>query len=336
MSEAPSDEPIEPSLQLQIANRKSQIPLPLDRSNGVPTIPSATMPMKFAFSTVACPKWDLATVLARAKEYGYDGIELRGFLNESVLTATNPFLTDPTKLRAEFAQAGIEICCLASSIAMSQQKKKDAQAAEDLKLFIDTAQQLACPMVKIFDTTVKPGWSRASTGVVFGDWLASLADYAADHDVVILIENALSFRFSKELWSIVDRLNHPSVAVCWDIFNAALVGEPPSVSVPTLNKFIQYTQVKDAKLGTLGATLCKLGEGDVPVRKFLTRLRGIGYDGYVTLEWEKAWLPNIAEPEEILPDAIVKLRDWTKTLDVSDWEADAVTSGAIKAPAKAH
>ena len=33
--------------------------------------------MKFAFSTVSCPKWDFDTIAARAKEYGYDGVEVR-------------------------------------------------------------------------------------------------------------------------------------------------------------------------------------------------------------------------------------------------------------------
>jgi len=84
------------------------------------------------------------------------------------------------------------------------------------------------------------------------------------------------------------------------------------VSVPTLNSKIRYAQVKDAKLGPLGAAYCKLGDGDVQVKKFLIRLLGIGYDGWVTFEWEKAWLPNIAEPEEALPDAIKKLREWSK------------------------
>ena len=41
-------------------------------------------------------------------------------------------------------------------------------------------------------------------------------------------------------------------------------------------------------------------------------MRGIGYTGWVSLEWEKAWLPGLAEPEEILPDSIKKLREWTK------------------------
>jgi hypothetical protein len=48
------------------------------------------------------------------------------------------------------------------------------------------------------------------------------------------------------------------------------------------------------------------------VQKLLIRLLGIGYDGWVSMEWDKAWLPGLAEPEEILPDSIKKLREWTK------------------------
>ena len=104
------------------------------------------------------------------------------------------------------------------------------------------------------------------------------------------------------------------------------------MSVPALNSKIQYTQVKDAKLGPLGATYCKLGEGDVAVDKFVTRLLGIGYDGYVTVEWEKAWLPGIAGPEEVLPDAIKKLKEWTTEPEEED---PKVKKAAPKAPAAA-
>jgi sugar phosphate isomerase/epimerase len=293
--------------------------------------------MKFAFSTISAPTWDFDTLVLRAKEYGYDGVEIRGFLNESVLTAANIFLSDLAKVRRIFGDGGIEIGCLASSIAFANDRKRDAVLANDLKLFIDTAATVRCPMVKIFDTQVKPGHSRALAGNAFGDWLLPLGDYAAERDITIVIENALSFRAAKEMWSVLDRLSHPSIAACWDVFNAAMIGETPAQSVPVLNNRIEYVQVKDAKLGPLGATYCKLGEGDVPVRKFLTRLRGIGYSGWVTMEWEKAWLANLAEPEEILPDAITKLREWTKKLEVSDWEAAAEASGAIqKKPVAKH
>src|SRR5688572_12007387 len=103
--------------------------------------------MKFAFSTVSCPKWDFDTIVARAKEYGYTGVEVRGFLNESLLTASNVFLTDPAKVRGIFAVAGIDIVCLSSSIAYTHNKKADAKAADDLRKYIDTAAAIGAPMV---------------------------------------------------------------------------------------------------------------------------------------------------------------------------------------------
>jgi sugar phosphate isomerase/epimerase len=268
--------------------------------------------MRFAFSTLACPKWSFETIVSRAKEYGYDGVEVRGFLNESILTAANVFLSDPIKVRDQFARAGVEIACLASSITLSGSKRIQRQLAGDVRQFVDTAKSIGSSYVRIFDTQVRPGQSRAEAAAALAEWLTPLGDYAADRNVTILIENALSFRQSKEMWLILEMFNHPAVAVCWDVFNAAIVGEPPAVSVPTLNNRIQYTQVKDALIGPLGATFTKLGAGNVRVQDFTKRLMGIGYTGWVTFEWEKAWLPNLAEPEDVLPDAVKKLREWTK------------------------
>jgi sugar phosphate isomerase/epimerase len=268
--------------------------------------------MKFAFSTVAAPKWDFQTIVSRAKEYGYDGIEIRGFLNEPALCAADVFLTDPAKIKSMFAYHGIEIACLSSSIAMTGRKRHDRAAADDCRRFIDTATALGCTFVKVFDTQVRPGQTRGSAGILLGDWLAPLGDYAADRDICIVVENALSFRQAKEMWLLLDRLSHPSIACCWDVANASMVGETPALSLPTLNSRIQYVQVKDANLGPLGASFTKLGEGTIPVKDLLTRLRGIGYTGWTSFEWDKAWLPGLAEPEEILPDAIKTLREWTK------------------------
>ena len=282
--------------------------------------------MKFAFSTIACPTWDFETVVAKAKEYGYDGVEIRGFLNESILTAANVFLTDPAKVKRIFAAANVEIACLASSISMKGKRKADAQSASDVCKFIDVAQSIGCPLVKLFDTQLRPGQDRAGAAVAMANWLMALGDYAAEHDVTLVVENMLSFRNSKEMWMMLETISHPAVAACWDIFNAALVGESPFLSVPTLNSRIQYAQVKDAKLSSLGATLCPLGEGDVPVEKFMTRLRGIGYAGYITFEWEKAWLPNIAGPDEILPGAVKKLKEWAKPAGEAVEEAEVVVA----------
>jgi len=267
--------------------------------------------MKFAFSTVACPKWNFQTIAARAKEYGYDGVEIRGFLNEPVAPAADIFGSDLIAMKELFAQQGIKIACLSSAIAMSCDSHKDASLADDCRRFIDTAASLGCGLVKILDTRVKPGRNRSSVAMELGEWLAPLGDYAAGRNVGIVLENALSFRVAREMWLILDRLNQPSINCCWNVLNAALAGEAPAVSVPTLNSRIELAQVTDAKLTSQNATLTRLGDGDVQVRKLLTRLRGIGYHGWVSMHWDKVSMPTLAEPEDILPDSIKKLREWT-------------------------
>src|SRR5437867_2776615 len=208
--------------------------------------------MKFAFSTVSCPKWDFETIVTRAREYGYDGVEVRAVGAESQLIFDNP-----ARVQALFDAGGIKIVCLASSIAMQQggrgwrfwRESPNDRSAAELRTYLDAAHRLHCPLVKIFDSQVRPGQDRGSAGVA------------------------------------------------------------------------------------LGATYCKLGEGDVPVEKFITRLMGIGYNGYVTVEWEKAWLPGLAEPEEILPDSIQKLRKWAAAegADSAGTESDAEPAAAVVA-----
>src|SRR5439155_13077816 len=132
-----------------------------------------TPSMKFAFSTLCTPTWDFATIAARAKEYGYDGVEIRGFLNESILTASNIFLTDPRKVREIFKEQNIAIACLSSSIAFTANRRRDKQGAQDLMTFVDTARQLDCPMVKISDTQTRPG-SRDESAAALARWLSPL------------------------------------------------------------------------------------------------------------------------------------------------------------------
>ena len=118
----------------------------------------------------------------------------------------------------------------------------------------------------------------------------------------VLLVNQKTFGASRAIWAVLDRLRHPAIGCCWDVFVAALMGERPGVSVPTLNSRIRLARVSDAKISADGAVGCKLGEGDVAVEYFVKHLRGIGYDGYLTV--------NSAGGAEMLADGAEKLRKW--------------------------
>ena len=72
------------------------------------------MAIKLAYSTVACPDWTLEQAAQRAKEFGYDGIELRTLGPGSSLLASDPALSEPHKVKAILNEAGIAATCIST------------------------------------------------------------------------------------------------------------------------------------------------------------------------------------------------------------------------------
>ena len=66
--------------------------------------------------------------------------------------------------------------------------------------------------------------------------------------------------------------------------------------------------MKDARRLGDDWELVPLGEGDVPVRESLAALRASGYAGWLTVEWEKRWHPELEEPEIALPRELETLK----------------------------
>ena len=50
------------------------------------------------------------------------------------------------------------------------------------------------------------------------------------------------------------------------------------------------------------------GRGAVSFTSVVNALRGLGYDGYISFEWEKYWHPEIEEPEVALPDFVTAMK----------------------------
>ncbi|MCK4374780.1 MAG: sugar phosphate isomerase/epimerase, partial [Candidatus Brocadiae bacterium] len=59
-----------------------------------------------------------------------------------------------------------------------------------------------------------------------------------------------------------------------------------------------------------------LGEGDVLLEELVGELHAAGYRGYLSLEWEKAWHPELAGPEVVFPQAAKYLSELLGKLGV--------------------
>lgn len=293
------------------------------------------MALKFAFSNVACPDWTLEQLAAKAEEYGYTGVELRTLGVDSPL-ASDPARSDAKHVRDVLGAHGLELVCLSTSITMHE---KSASVGKDvvwrMREAIDAAAEMGANAVRVLGNEVEPGDTRRATLQRIAERIGQLADHAGDQQVRILFENSGSLNFAKDWWWLFELVQHPFVGMAWNAANAAAAGEGPSVAIPVLNSRIKLVKIKDIQIGQ-GAGFVPLGEGNVEIEHIIKRLLGIGYTDHVCFEWDKAWLPSLAEPDEALPDAIEKLKGWTAAIEESIEKAKvkADKAAAKNAPKK--
>jgi fatty-acyl-CoA synthase len=244
--------------------------------------------MRIALSNLAAPGWTLERTVGAVHELGFDGLELRLLDGEPIVVVA----VSPGRRRAVAAAlAGVRLACLDTSIRLAGPFERELPAALEL------AREWGTETVR-----------------VFGGDVADLDDVARRlepllaGDVVVALETHDAFSSAARVGELVRRVDHPSFAAIWDLHHPTRAGESPADVVHALGPSIRLVHVKDAHRRGDDWELVPLGEGELPVGESLAALRGLGWDGWLTVEWEKRWHPELAEPEVALPHELAALR----------------------------
>ncbi len=267
--------------------------------------------MKFGFSSVGCPDWDLDTIIGQAAAMGYQGVELRGLQGEMHLPASPALASNPAAVVERFSNAGVELVCLATGNCFHwKDARKLAEHKAQVREFLELAGELGCPYVRVFGDEVPRYEQKQATLVRIADALRELAPAAAACHTTIVLENHGDFAGSRDLWFILDAVSHPAVRCCWHPCHAKVAGERMTLSVPRLGRMIALTHIVDGRFNEDGAleTYVIPGEGDADLERFLDLLRGIAYSGYLIFDWPKLWVTSLADPDKSLPAALAKMK----------------------------
>lgn len=261
---------------------------------------------RLAFSTLGCPKWSLDTILKTAADSGYDAVEIRGLEGELDLSK-RPEFNSPASLSAtlrRFRDKKLSICDLGSSAQMHHADPvKRQKNLDEARRFIDMAQQLDCPFVRVFPDSLPKDQDREKTLDLISQGLLELGKHANGSKVQVLLESHGELVTTNYLTRIMGQAEHPHVGLIWDIFNMWVEGKEAPAAVHTaLKKYIRHVHVKDARVTGNTHQYVLLGQGDAPLQEAITALRNDGYKGFYSFEWEKMWHPEIAEPELAIPD----------------------------------
>ena len=263
--------------------------------------------MKLAFSTLGCPEWNLDQIIAAARDSGYEGVEWRGYLAEMDLPKSAVFTPAARgETRQRFQDAGLEFACLGSSVRLAD-PAPDARRREKASFteYAELAQFLDCPMVRVFGGNLLSGTTREAALPLMAAFLQELGGIAAAHGVTAVLETHDDFSSGVHVADLLRQTDHPAVGALWDLHHPYREGEAPETTVQVLAPYLRHTHVKDSRDGRY----TMMGEGDVPLAEMLGLLRAHRYDGWISLEWEKRWHPEIAPPEEVFPQYARALRE---------------------------
>ncbi len=259
--------------------------------------------LPIGFSTLGCPGWDWLKILDFAKQNGFAAVELRGLQGNMDLPSRPEF--SPAQIaqsKKDVASRGLRLSCLGSSANMHDtDAKKHEKELSDARRFVDLASSLGVPYVRVFGNKLVGPRQQALEHIATS--LRSLGDYAGPKNVTVLIESHGDFTDSPSLREILEKSDSPHVALLWDAHHTFVAGkEDPAFTVRQLGNYIRHTHLKDSRADGDKIHYVLTGKGTVPVKQQVEALRKSGYQGYYSFEWEKAWHPEIEEPEIAFED----------------------------------
>jgi len=259
--------------------------------------------LPLAFSTSGCPAWEWPKILEFAESHGFAAIELRGLMGSMDLPSRREFAPESVGQRKkEIAAHGLKIANIGSSSVLHEaDPAKRAQQIADAKRFIDLASALGSPYVRVFGNEIKGPKEEVLARVASG--LHELGEYAGPRGVTVIIESHGDFVHSPDLKEVLTRADSPHAALLWDAHHTFADGhEEPEYTVGELGTWIRHTHLKDSVPAGKERKYVLTGRGDVPIQRQVQALRKIGYKGYFCFEWEKAWHPDLEDPEIAFAD----------------------------------
>ncbi len=274
--------------------------------------------MKLAFSTVACPEWTMEQVVSFASSSEFDGVELRTFGFGSSSIACDPAHTAASKLREALEGAGVTPCSLGTGCRFDEPIFPPVigrvitdidRSVRDAKSIIHMAAALDVPFVRVFGFEYREGDNTKLAERRVVERLSTVVDAARNTGVKIVLENGGSFPMASDIARVIAEVDHPLLGASYSPGAAIGTGESPIDGVNALADRLWMVKLKDVRSGVP----CPIGEGTLGCEGLVRHLSSNRFSGWVVVEWDRLWMPELGEPGAVLAEAASRLRQWSAT-----------------------
>lgn len=290
--------------------------------------------MKIAGHTMGTPEYTVTEAIKLFHDIGIDGAEIvvqDGYRSGISCACTKEEL-DAVKKAAE--EYNVEICCLTPYNSYFNDLNDDLRNAEieGLSKVIDACEYLGAHFIRIYGGNLQAGDTNnlAERRARLVEAMRYLGDKAAAKDVTLVIENHFNTMCvsAKESASVIREINHPNVRILYDQANLSFTeNEGYREAIAIQQDYVAYMHVKDLVFKEGVAFTSDevshpeeskrnvytriVGDGVIEWPEILKLVKAHGYDGWLSMEYERRWHPDD------IPDASIGMKkgaDYIKSI----------------------
>ncbi len=252
--------------------------------------------MKLSFSTKGWQQLGWQTLCDLARDVKLSGMEIHNPFDPIMSDRVFDHQNVPVS-RRQLQEAGLCMACIDLPL--------DLLADCDDTFFFDRLDRTITAALNMRTTHIRVHTLAAAVNgqvpQALIDRLTQALAHAERSSITLLLETAGMFSDTVLLKNTLDFFADDHLAALWDMHNTFFgAGEAAQTTIEHLGAYVRHVHIKDAVPTTDGDHIyCLIGSGTLPADDMMRALRSINYDGFVSLEWNPAWLPDIDDPEII-------------------------------------
>ena len=168
----------------------------------------------------------------------------------------------------------------------------DPSSAREMDECIRVAVNLGIPFIGIH--------TSSSDADACADAIERILEMIGTRPVVVLVETSGLYADTQTLRDLLNRFSDDRLAALWDMYSTFVTAEEdPERTITNLGAYVRHVHIHDFTKKD-GAPVPELiGDGLLPLKELMNALRSINYDGFISLEWDPDWMPEIADMEII-------------------------------------
>ncbi len=250
---------------------------------------------RFAFSTNAFRKCDVAEAVASIAEAGYDGVEI--MLDAPHLFPAGVTDREVQAVRAAVEAAGLQVSnCNAFTMSavgdtwhpswIEPNEERRRQRIRHTADAIRVARHLGAPSISTEPGgPIPPGMTRGQAMTLFVQGIAEVLPAAEEYGVDVLVEPepGLLIERAAEFLGFATRISHLRLGLNFDVGHFFCVGERPEQAFLALQPHVRHVHLEDIAATREHRHLLP-GQGAIPIPHIVESMAEAGYAGWITVE----------------------------------------------------